>query len=333
MKFPQMLNAALRRRLDAAVGLPGLPMSSDARLRLDAAENLFFLRQLELIESRSFMVDYPELKSERLIPTRTNYAPGAVKLTYRQYDRVGKAKVISDKSKRLPRVDVFGREYPVGVRPLGASFGYSIYEIKGASMAGEPLEQMRANACRETIMRLLEDIAAVGDSESGIKGLLNNSAINSATAPNGASLSPLWSTKTPLEKLADLNYLSTQVRSQTLGIEAPDTVVMDEEAYTDIATTPIGDNTDKTILTFFMTGQPWIRNVESWHYCATAGAGGTRRLLGYRRDPSKVEMRNPHGYEQLPPQLMGLEYEVNTHMSTAGVTLYKPLSAYALDGI
>ncbi len=336
MKFPQAFNAAMRRRLDAAVSLgirlPGLPGGPSAG-RLDAAENLFFLRQLEFIEAATHQVDYPELKHERFLPTRTGYAPGAVKITYRQYNRVGKAKVISDKSKRLPRVDVFGTEFPVGVRPLGASFGYSIYEIKGAAMAGQPLEQLRANAARETIMRLLEDIAAVGDTETGIKGFVNHSAISSATAPDGAALSPLWSQKSALEKLRDLNYLAQTIRSQTLGVEAPDTVLLPEAHYTQVATEPLGTNSDKTILQFFLSGQPWIKNVDSWHYLSTAGSGSTARIIAYRRSPDNLELKNPHGYEQLPPQLMGLEYEVNCHMSTAGVTIYKPLSAYAIDGV
>lgn len=300
---------------------------------LDAAENAFFLRQLEFIESQSYQVDYPELKAERLIPTDSNFAPGAATLTYRQFNRVGKAKTISDKSKKLPRVDIHGEEFPAAVRPLGDSFGYSIYEIKGAAMAQFPLEQERANAAREAVLRHLEEIAAIGEAETGLQGLLNHSAVNSTSAPNGAGGTATWSTKTPQEILADMNLAVQSIRDQTLGVEAPDTVLLPEVQYTIAAQTPIGDNSDKTILNFFLSSNPWIRAVESWHYLSTAGAGSTARLMAYRRDPSKVKLRNPHGYEQLPPQLEGLEYIVNCHMSTAGVNFYKPLSAYCLDGI
>lgn len=314
-------------------GINVLPIARAGSTRLDAAENRFFLRQLEHIEAQLIKKDYPELKAQRLIPTRTGYAPGAVKHTYREMDKVGKARVISEKSKKLPRVDVYGTETSQTVRPLGASFGYSIYEIKGSAMAGVNLSMERADAAHEFIMRGLEDIAAVGDTETGLKGLANHSAVSSTTAPDGAASSPLWANKTALEKLADLNYIVKTIRDQTNGIESPDTIILDEDHYTQLAQEPIGDNTDKTILQFFLSSSPWIRNVEPWHYCKTAGAGSTSRIMGYRRDPSKVELLNPHGYEQLEPQAQGLEFEVPCHMSTAGVVFYKPKSAYALDGV
>lgn len=301
--------------------------------RLDAAENRFFLRQLEHIEQTLIEKSYPELKAMRLLPVRTGYAPGAVKHTYRESDSVGRAAIISDKSKKLPRVDVFGTETSQTVRPLGASFGYSIYEIKGAAMANVNLAMERASAAREIIMRGIENIAAIGNTETGLQGLVNHSSVSSTTAPNGAASSPLWSSKTALEKLADLNLAVQAVISQTNGIESPDTIILDDAHYTQIAQEPIGDNSDKTILQFFLQSSPYIRNVEPWHFCSTAGAGSTSRIMAYRRDPSKVELINPHGYEQLPPQPVGLEFEVACHMSTAGVVFYKPKSAYALDGV
>lgn len=302
-------------------------------LRLDAAENAFFLRELENIEAEMHRISYPEMKYDKLVPTETGFDPGAMVVTYRELDQVGKAKVISDKSKRLPRVDVYGREVSAPVKPIGDSFGYSIYEIKAAAKAGRSLATERAAAARETVFRLLEEIAAKGDSETGLKGLCNHSSVGSTTAPNGAGASPLWSSKTAAEILTDLNLIVSTIRGNTLGVEAPDTILMDEAHYTKIAQLRADSNTDKTVLEFFLSSNPFVKSVEPWHFLSTLGAGSTSRLFGYRRDPSKLKLRNPHGYEQLPPEAKGLEFEVSCHMSTAGVIYYKPLSAYALDGI
>lgn len=303
------------------------------RIILDAAESRFYLRQLENIEATVHKIDYPELKGSRLCPTDTGYDPGAVSLIYRQLDKVGKAKVISDRSKRLPRVDVFGREFAQGVKPLGASFAHSIMEIKGAAKAGVALDAERAAAAHETIHRLLEDICAVGDSESGLAGMLNHADVSSDTVPNGVAGTAAWSTKTADEMLADLNLGVQKVRDATTGVEAPDTCLVPEEQYTLIAQTPIGAERNLTVLQRFLASSPWVRNVEPWHYLNGRGSGATDRMMFYRRDPSKLKMRNPHGYEQLPAEREGLEYITDCFMTTSGVVFYKPKSAYYLDGI
>lgn len=316
--------------------MPPIPRN----FRLDAAESAFFLRELENIESQTYQVDYPELKAERLIPTISNFDPGAAKLTFRTFDRVGKAEIVSDKSKRPPRVDVFGKEESAPVRIIADSFGYDVIEIKAAATAARnrgaaiALDQMRANAAREVVLRLEEDIAALGDSAAGLNGLLKHPDVPSDTAPNGATGgSPHWSTKTALEMLADLNQGVQKIRDNTLGIEAPDTLLLPEAQYTVAAQTPIGTDVNKTVLQFFLSNNPFIKSAESWHYLSAAGAGSSARAMFYRRDPNKVKLKNPSAYEQLPPQQEGIEWLIYCLMTTAGVTFYKPKSAYYLDGL
>jgi len=304
------------------------------QLRLDAAENAFFLRELENVEARLYETSYPELKYDRLIPTENGFDPGALSLIYRELRQVGGAKVISDKSKRLPRVDIVGTENATPVKPLGASFGYSIQELKAAAKVGRSLDQARANAARESILRLLDSIAAIGDSESGIKGLLNHSSVTGTTAPaTGTGSSTHWHDKTAALILDDLNLGVSTIRGNTLGVEAPDTLLLPEAEYTRIAQLRADTTSDLTVLKFFLATNPWVKNVEPWHYLSTAGGGSTQRMFFYRRDPSKVKLRNPGGYEQLPPQEDGLEFVVPCWMTTAGIIFYKPLSAYYLDGI
>jgi hypothetical protein len=298
--------------------------------RLDAAENMFFLRQLENIEAQSYKTDYPELKYSKLLPVDENFDPGALSLVYREYTQVGAAKVISDKSKRLPRVDVYGTETATPVKPLGDSFGYSIYEIKAAAKAGVSLEQERANTARETILRLLDEIAVKGNLETGLKGFCNHSAVSSTTVATGVG-GFLWSQKTAAEILVDLNRIVSIIRGQTLGLESPDTILVPELQFTQISQLRADSNTDKTVLEFFLSANPWIKEIAPLHYLSNMGTGTTTRMVAYKRDPGRLKLRNPCGYEQLPPQEEGLEFVVPCHMTTAGVIFYKPMSAYYLD--
>lgn len=154
-----------------------------ARQRLDAAESRFFLRALEHVEAQVYQKEFPEIKYSRLIPTRSGYDPGAIKHLYRMIDRVGRAAVISTKSQAIPRIDVVGTEHAQAVRPIADSFGYDIYEIKGAAKEGIALESERAITAREAIERKLDEVAFLGDAVADLKGLFNHPSID--TAPRG----------------------------------------------------------------------------------------------------------------------------------------------------
>jgi hypothetical protein len=308
-------------------------------LRLDAADSAFFTRDLAAIEAELHRTDFPEIKHAKLIPTVTGYAPGAASDIYRQFTGVGRAKIISDKSKDLPRVDVKGDEVLGPVKPLGDAFAYTVMEVKGAAEAAkkgnpaQPLPRERASWAYEAIQRALEDVAALGDAPTKLKGLCNHDAVSSGTAQNGGGGSSLWIHKTPDEILLDVNSMVETIRDATMGIESPDTLVLPEKQFAHIALTRLTDTGEKTILDFILKNQPFLEGIESWHYLKGAGAAGKDRAVAYRRDPMKLKLKNPHGYQQFEPRRVGLEYIIECFMTTGGVTVYKPKSIHYLDNI
>ena len=303
-------------------------------IKLDSADQRFFLRQLEEIEAEMILVVRPELKARALIPT-TFIDPGADLVTYRELDKVGSAKVISTNAKDLPRVDVSGKEYTKSVRMLGDSYGYTVKEIQRANKAGGiALDRERAQTAREVLLRLEDQISALGDTTTGLGGALNSSAVTASNAPNGAAVSPLWANKTPAEILADLNSLVANVRSTTNGIFAPDTILVPETSYTILAQTPFSTTgfSNATILSFFLSTNPWIKSIEPWFYLETAGSGSTRRLAAMKKDP-RVLKQHLVDFTQMEPQLQGLETVVNCVSQHAGVTIYQPAAMRYLDGV
>lgn len=300
--------------------------------RLDAAEGAFFERELESIEAQIHRHEMPEIKHERLIPTVSGFDPGAAKVLYRMIQSIGRARVLYDKTMRIPRVDIEGTEHAQGVKPIAAAFGYSVYEIKAAAKAQVALEAERALTADESIKRELEEIAFLGHAQAGLNGLLNNAAVAATVAITGGG-GVTWDLKTPDEIVADMNLAVDKVRTQTNGVESPDTMVLPEDKYTQIAQTRMSGNTDKTILQFWLSSSPWIKNVEPLHFCSTAGTGSTRLLMAYRRDPTKLQLKNPHGLERMEPEKQGLEYETIMHMTTAGLIYRKPKSAHYVYGI
>jgi len=302
---------------------------------LDAAESAFFSRQLEEIRARTYDVKLVELKARMLIPVDNSAPPGADAVTYRQFTSSGLAKIIASYADDLPRSDVFGKEFHVNVKSLGASYGYNVQEIRAAQMTGLPLEQRRANAARRAIEELIDRIAQTGDTDTGLVGLLNQSAALVYTVPNGASGLQDWADKTPSEILADMNGATNNVVIQTSDVEHPDTMLLPIKQYTQVATQPFNPNnaSNVTILEMFLKNSPWVSEVEPWYALTGAGAGSSDRGLVYKRDPDHLMLVIPQEFEQFPPQQRGLEFVVPCHARCGGVQVPYPLSICYFDHI
>lgn len=299
-----------------------MPISQQTRL--DAAESAFFLRELSHIEQRMFEQPYPELRYAEFVPTRTGFDEGALQYIYRVMDEYGAAQVMSDKSQRFPRVDVAGREYSGPVRVIGDSFGYSLMEIKGAAKAGRPLEQMRANTARKAIFRKLDQIAFFGDVPASLKGFANHPNVSASdVADNEGGTAKAWPQKTPKEIIADLNKPFELIEQDTKGQEMPDTLALPNTAYRYISQTPYGVDSDKTILQWWMAANPGVQVLRT-HHLEEAGDSASRRMVVYKRNPDVLELLNPHGFQQLEPRRIGVEYVVECFMTTAGVTVRFP---------
>lgn len=306
-----------------------------AQLRADDADhNGFFARQLWEIEQELYRVEYPELIAKSLIPPKTGINPAAKVFAYRMYDRFGTAKLLASYAEDLPRSDVRGKEYTVKIEGYGSSFGYSVMDIRGAAMAGIPLESEKADAARDTIERTLDAVYAVGDTKAGSKGLLNLVNVPAYVIPNGAGGSALWKDKTSLEVLADLNGIAHNSASLTRGIERPSRMLLPLDQFADISTRPMfASASDTTILQYFLKNSPYIKEVIPWWRCKGAGAGATDRVVVYTADPKKVAYIEPQPFEVFPPEPKGMTFKSSCHARTGGVFTRYPYSMTYADGV
>lgn len=303
-------------------------------VNLDASEGVFFTRQLENIKAKSYDVKYAELKARSILPVSFEAGPGANSITYRQYDMTGVAAIIANYAKDLPRADIKGKEFTVPVKSLGASYGYNVQEIRAGQMSGLPLEQRRANAAKRAVLQKENTIAFFGDTDTGLAGFINNSAIGAYTVPaDGTGASALWTAKTPDQIIRDLNGLAHKTVEDTKGVDAADTILLPLSRYNYIAATPRSSTSDTTILEFFLKANPYIKEVSWLNELETAGSGSTKRMIAYRRSPDYVTLEIPQDFEQFPEQEQGLEYVVPCHSRIGGVILYYPLSVAKGDGI
>lgn len=301
-------------------------------VRLDAGESIFFVRQLEHIMTETYDVEYPDLRCRELIPVDMSAGEGAAFIVYRQYDKLGVAKIVSNYARDLPRVSLRAKEFISPVRSIGDSYGYSLQDIRSAKMGNVPLDAKLAEAAKRAAYQLEDDIALNGDTDNLLGGFVSNANVTDAAAPNGASTHSDWARKTALEVLADLNTLAETVIDATLGVEQPDTIIMPLAQFNIVSTLQM-PNIDKTVKEFFLQNSPYIKKIEVWNRFKGAGSGGTDLAMAYRKDPKKVALQVPVDFEQLPVQEIGLEFEVPCHMRNGGVIWFYPLSGAKLHGI
>lgn len=307
---------------------------AEQNMRLDANEQVFFDNQLALVKSRTYDVQHKALKALQLLPVSPEQDPGATHIIWRSYDKVGMAKIIADYANDFPRADIAGVEHSSPVKDIGASYGYSVKEIRRAQKAGVALDAKRAEAARRAIDEKQDSIAWKGDAKSKLPGFWNAEGITEYVAANNAGgTSKAWADKTADEMVADFSGLVSAGPESTNGIEQPDTVILPLSLYLKLQNTPYGSNRDKTVLGFIRENFPQITRIDWVADLATAGAGGVSRVVAYARDPMKVEVQIPQRFEQMPPQLNGMVYDIPCLQSTGGTIVYDPMSVVFCDGL
>lgn len=300
--------------------------------QLDAAQNYFFLRELEQILPEQFETMYATLKSRIYVPTDNSIDPGAESVIARLWDKVGKAQAISDHAADFPLVNVSGAEGAQRMQDYGAGYSYTIPEIQAAAKANRPLERDRADACRRTIEQQIDAVISSGDSAFGLKGFLSLTGTDTYTVPNGASASPLWTQKTADEILADMNGMVQQVITNTIEVESPNMLLLPPAQMQLISTRARSSVSDTTILQFFKGNRPNVM-VDSWTKLTGAGAGGTDRMVAYERNKTKVRALMAIEFEQQPPQQKNMAYVINCRARTGGVISPYQKSIIYGDGI
>ena len=304
---------------------------------LDANEGIFFARELEQIKAKTYDILYPQLKAKMMIPVSGEAGSGAESITYRQFDRVGIMKIISNYADDLPRSDVKGEEFTSTVKSLGGSYGYSVQEVRSAEMANRPLTSRKAAATRQSWEQQVNKIAWFADGTKAfgkLFGFLYNPNVTKGSAITGA-----WLTgpKTPDQILADVTDAINSIRDLTLGVEEPNMVLLPIKEFGHIAATPRSANSDTTILEFLRRVHPgidfdWVNELKNVDPAPSGGAA-TNVMAIYDRNPDKLTLEIPQEYEQFPVQERGLEFVVPAHGRIGGVIIYYPLSVSLVEGI
>ena len=301
-------------------------------IRLDAGETAALARQLEFIYAQTYDIKFAELKARRFIPIDTSVDSGAEFFTYRQWNMFGMAKLIANFADDLPRVDALVKEFPAPIKSLGASYGFSIQDMRRSAMAGSQLDARRARAARRAHEQAFDDIMAFGNADAGLEGFLNSANVPIVPAVTGAWVTNL---ATPLQMIEDLNELVNSIIIATLETFIPNTLLLSNVSFQRINSTPMSStgDADKTVLRFFLDNNPYITDIDQWNKLNAAGAGGVSRAVAYMRSDEVLSGVEPQPFEQFPPQARNLEFVIPTHQRVGGVRIQYPLAIAYTDNL
>lgn len=299
----------------------------------------FLLSQITHIESEVYEIKYPEITYTDAVPIDTSANEWAKSITFFTTDKAGAATWINANGTDIPFAEVTRDKHEAPVEMAGIGYRYNLEEINQARMLGINLSADKASAARFAYETLMDDVAYVGDAKKGFEGLYNGAGVTAVSAPNGAASSPLWANKTADEILTDINGAITGVWTGTTGVEMADTIHLPLAQFAALTTKRIGPDTSMTVMEFIrknnvftaMTGRELTFRAN--YRLSTLGAGGTARMVAYRKDPRAVKMHIPMALKFLAPQQKIFDFVVPGMFRTGGVEWRLPKSGRYIDGI
>lgn len=299
-----------------------------APMRFDAGETAFITRELLAIKAKVYETEYPTLLATSLIPIAADVDPYAEAIAYQQTDGYGKAKIVANDAKDLPRVNSTIQETNTPVRTIGAEYSYSWIDLQRSARSRAPLVPRLANRARKTIAEGVDYSLAVGDSATGLLGFTNNSNVHVGAA------AAAWSGATAAQMYADMIAAVNLVQTNTKGIHEATDLLLPVSSMA-IAKTTAWSSTgasDLTVLKFFQANNPNV-TVTPWYFLETAGASSAKRMIAYDRNADVVEGQVPLPYYEMAPQITGLGFVVPCIARVGGVQMRFPKAVEYTDGL
>jgi len=292
----------------------------------DASETMVLARQLEIVKAKVLEKKYPALLGRSLVPKSPDGDNASEFLIIRYYEEYTLAKVVVNYASDFPLVSQMMREEAVKYFSIGNAFEYSIQDMRNAAKLGKSISEAKMATARRGIEQKIDDSIFRGVPAIGTYGLLNNPNVPLVVLPTGN-----WASASGEQILNDLNVFVQTAVDNTNTAFSPDTLVMDAPSYGLISAKIVGTNLDRTVLSVFLSQNPYIKQVVPSTKLNKLDAAGTGpRMMVYPRDPEVVEWEMAQEFETFPAEVHGMVMKTYAHARLGGVSIYHPLAcAYA----
>lgn len=298
-----------------------------APMRFDAGETAFITRELLAVKAKVYETEYPTLQAMDFIPMASDVDPYAEAIAYQQMDGYGKAKIVANDARDLPRVNSIIQETNTPVKTIGAEYTYSWLDLQRSARSRAPLTTRLAMRARKTIAEGVDYALAIGDTASLLVGFTSHSSVTITPA------TAAFSGATAQQMYDDMQNACIRVQTNTKGIHRATNLLMPTSAYAYAAAKPCAIATSPmTVLQFFLANNPGVK-VDPWYLLTAAGAAGVTRMIAYDKNADVVEGQLPLDYYEFAPQAEGLALVIPCIARCGGVQVRFPKAIEYVDGV
>ena len=292
-----------------------------------------FQSQLVKIETEILEETYDDIQYPNLIPVDTSGPEWVKGVTYRSMSQIGEAKWINGGAQDVPNADITTAEVSTPVELAAIGYSYTLEEVNQSVLHNFPLETSRISAARRAAEEFIDRVALNGDADKGMSGLYNN-----------ASVTPFAAAQT--FETATLEQALTMVNNGLIGVGGEqarsryprDTMLLSTASLTALANKVITDSSEtflayikKNNIYTMRTGKElMVRDVDGLD---TAGGGGTKRAVFYRRDPNVLRFHMPMPHRFLTAQQVIMEFKVPGIFRIGGTEIKRPDAVGYQDGV
>mgnify|MGYP001553580299 CR=1 FL=1 len=302
----------------------------------------FLVQQATLIEPQVYAIRYQDIQYPQLLPVDTSAPEWINSVTYFSLDSVGQANWFNGGAQDVPHAEILREKFETSVSMAAIGYRYNLEELGKAQLLGMNLTTEKANAARRASEEMVDRVAFVGDASKGMLGLVNQTSVTATTAPaDGTGSATTFASKTPDQVLRDINAALTGIFTGSLGAEIADTLLLPYSVLLDLSTRRIDAVNQTTILEWVERNNIYTRTTGQaltirglFGYLDTAGAGGTRRMIAYRRSPEVLKMHMPMPFRFMPVWQVGpVLFEVPGIFRLGGVDVRRPAAVRYTDGV
>ena len=285
------------------------------------------------VETEAYKADYEDIIFQDLFPIINLNDRTATSFAFYYVTEAGKAQ-LNNPDGSIAWVDSFVGMKQAPLHDGNVGYKYTMKELERVGKLGTSLDSLKVETAIQSTLSLAQEIAFYGDEARGIVGFFNN--------PDVPSISPLsgtggntWADKTPKEILADINHIfatafKTTKQQEFKANSKTNRLILPTDKWSYIATTPLNDNSDTTILDFIVSKSAFLTAKENVVASAQI-EGSTMRI--YQKDKKKLAFYWGHMINFKAPQPDDLQFKVPADFSIGGLALRKPLSCWDMEGI
>lgn len=236
--------------------------------------------------------------------------------------RTGKA-WMGKNTDQISGVSVDNAKTPSPLTPWGLELRFTVFELESAAKTGRPIDESKLAALHLKHQMDIDEQAYVGDATLVQAGLLNHPLVTNVTnVPNGATASPLWSSKTPAEILADVNSMLQSAWAASSFSVMPNRILIPPTQFGLLSTQIISTAGTTSIMKYIKENNIVTASgngaltILPCKWLVGAGVGGTLGVSGPDRMVAYTKDRQYVRFPMVPLQRTPVQFMSIYHMST-----------------